>query len=246
MSGLGLPTKLRLAPLGPVVAALAAGGAYLWRFAGPDGPGGGGGNGGSWRAQVWAAIVVAAAAAAIAILLYSLWIDRRLFRPLARLLAGAGALAAGRARRVEEPEPEELAVLARSLNRLADAAETQFAAVRSERDYLQSILASMSEGVLVVGPDRRASSANPAFRRLFDLPGEVAGRPLLEISRHPELARVVEDTLRKGEPQSGQLELQVPERRTLLLASDALSGGERGAGGVARAGGGGRPPPPRR
>ena len=234
MSGLGLPTKLRLAPLGPVAAALAAGGAYLWRFAGPDGPGGGGGNGGSWRAQVWAAMVVAAAAAAIAVLLYSLWIDRRLFRPLARLVAGAGALAGGRARRVEEPEPEELAVLARSLNRLADAAETQFAAVRSERDYLQSILASMSEGVLVVGPDRRASSANPAFRRLFDLPGEVAGRPLLEISRHPELARVVEDTLRKGEPQSGQLELQVPERRTLLLASDALSGGERGAVVVAR------------
>jgi two-component system phosphate regulon sensor histidine kinase PhoR len=101
--------------------------------------------------------------------------------------------------------------------------------VRSERDHLQSILASMSEGVLVIGPHGRATSANPALLRLFDLTGEVTGRPVLEISRHPELARVVEDTLRLGEPQSGQIELQVPERRTLLLASAALAGGEHGA-----------------
>ncbi len=125
-------------------------------------------------------------------------------------------------------------MLSRALNRLAETAETQFAAVRSERDHLQSILASMSEGVLVVGPDGRVSSANPAFRRLFDLAGEVAGRPLLELSRQPELGRVVADTLRQGGPQSGQIEQQVPERRTLLLASAALSGGERGAVVVAR------------
>ncbi len=120
------------------------------------------------------------------------------------------------------------------MNRLAETAETQFAAVRSERDHLQSILASMSEGVLVVGPDARVSSVNPAFRRLFDLTGEVSGKPLLEISRQPELGRVVAETLRQGGPQSGQIELQVPERRTLLLASAALAGGERGAVVVAR------------
>jgi two-component system phosphate regulon sensor histidine kinase PhoR len=219
LSPLGLPPKLRLAPLWPALAAVATAGVLLWRLLpAADRP----------------TLLLAVAAACTAILLCSLWIDRGLFRPLARLIAGAAALASGRARRVEEPEVDELASLARALNRLAETAEAQFAAVRSERDHLQSILAGMSEGVLVVGPDGRATSANPAFRRLFDLSGEVAGKPLLELSRRPELARVVEDTLRMGEPQSGQIELQAPERRTLLLASAALPGGERGAVVVAR------------
>jgi len=220
LSHLGLPPKLRLAPLWPALAAVLVAGALLWPLL--PGP------------RLAAVLGLAMAAAGVVILAVSLWIDRRLFRPLARLIAGAGELAGGMARRVEEPELEELAVLSRALNRLAETAETQFAAVRSERDHLQSILASMSEGVLVVGPDGRASLANPAFRRLFDLAGEVAGKPLLELSRQPELARVIADTLRKGGPQSGQIELQVPERRTLLLASAALAGGERGAVVVAR------------
>jgi two-component system, OmpR family, phosphate regulon sensor histidine kinase PhoR len=215
---LDLPPKLRLAPLLPALAALLAFAVLQWRLL----PG-----------VYTGLLVLSLAAATVAVLLTSLWIDRRLFRPLARLIAGAVALASGRVRRVEDPEVKELSSLSRALNRLAETAETQFAAVRSERDHLQSILASMSEGVLVVGPDGRASSANPAFHRLFDLTGEVAGKPLLELSRLPELAQVVEDTLRRGEPQSGQIELQAPERRTLLLASAALAG-ERGAVVVAR------------
>jgi two-component system, OmpR family, phosphate regulon sensor histidine kinase PhoR len=220
---LSLPPKVRLIPLWPALAALVTAGGYLLRFAGAQtGPA-------AVRSHLAAALALAVAAAGLGLLLSWLWIDRRLFRPLGRLIASAGALASGRARRVEEPELEELAVLSRALNRLAETAESHIATLRSERDHLQSILASMSEGVLVVGPDSRASSANPAFRRLFDLTGEVAGKPLLEISRQPELARVIADTLRLGGPQGGQIELQVPERRTLLLASAALSGGQRGA-----------------
>jgi two-component system phosphate regulon sensor histidine kinase PhoR len=212
LSPISLPLKLRLAPLWPVLAAVLTAGVLLFQ-----------------HLPLALALGLAAVAAAVAMLLSALWVDRRLFRPLARLIAGAGELASGSARRVAEPEVAELASLARALNRLSETAEAQFAAVRSERDHLQSILASMSEGVLVVGPHGRATSANPALLRLFDLSGEVTGRPVIEISRHPELARVVADTLRLGEPQSGQIEVQVPERRTLLLASAALAGGEHGA-----------------
>jgi two-component system phosphate regulon sensor histidine kinase PhoR len=186
------------------------------------------------RRHVAAALGVATLAAGFVILITAFWINRRVFEPLYRLIAGAGDLASGRASRVEVPEETELAALALALNRLAATAEAQFAAVRQERDHLMAILSSMSEGVLVVDGDGRALLVNPAFRRLFDLAGEVAGRPVLEIIRHPELARVVEDTLRLGESQGGQIELRSPERRTLLLASAALAGGERGAVLVAR------------
>ena len=189
------------------------------------------------RGSIAAAMALALLAAAAAILLTSLWIDRRLFRPYYSLIAGAGELASGRIRRVPLPEEEELAALAVALNHLAATAETQLLAVRDERDHLMTILASMSEGVLVVEGDGRARLVNPAFRRLFDLGDsgvEVAGRTVLELLRQPELARIVDDTLRHREAQSGGIELQTPERRTLLLASAALAGGERGAVVVAR------------
>jgi two-component system phosphate regulon sensor histidine kinase PhoR len=186
------------------------------------------------RGSIATAMAFAALAAGAAILLTSWWIDRHLFRPYYSLIAGAGELASGRIRRVPLPDEEELAALAIALNRLAETAEAQFAAVRDERDHLMTILASMSEGVLVVGGDGRARLVNPAFRRLFDLGGEVTGRTVLELLRQPELARIVDDTLRLGAAQNGGIELSAPERRTLLLASAALAGGERGAVVVAR------------
>jgi two-component system phosphate regulon sensor histidine kinase PhoR len=181
------------------------------------------------KTRLAAAMALAMLAAGIAILFTSLWLDRRLFEPVSRLIAGAQDLARGRVSRVAVPDEEELAALALSLNRLAATAEQQLDAISRERDNLQEILASMSEGVLVVDRDGRAQMINPAFYQLFDLVGDFTGRPVLEIIRHPGFARLIEDTLRKRQPQSSQIVLPSAERRTLLLTSAVLSGGERGA-----------------
>ncbi|MFL6232905.1 MAG: ATP-binding protein [Thermoanaerobaculia bacterium] len=181
------------------------------------------------KTRLAAAMGLAILAAGIAILFTSLWLDRRLFEPVSRLIAGAQDLARGRVSRVAVPDEEELAALALALNRLAATSEQQLDAMSRERDNLQEILASMSEGVLVVDRDGRAQMINPAFYQLFDLVGDFTGRPALEIIRHPGFARLIEDTLRKRQPQSAQIVLPSSERRTLLLASAVLSGGERGA-----------------
>ncbi|HEV7787319.1 MAG TPA: hypothetical protein VGQ28_18395, partial [Thermoanaerobaculia bacterium] len=115
------------------------------------------------QGRLAASLALAALAAGLAILVISLWLDRRLFLPLSRLIADAREIATGRASRVRVPDEDELAALGLALNRLAATAEEQFEAVRKERDQLQQILASMSEGVLVVGPDGRALMINPAF-----------------------------------------------------------------------------------
>jgi len=181
------------------------------------------------KTRLAAAMGLAILAAGIAILFTSLWLDRRLFEPVSRLIGGAQDLARGRVSRVAVPDEEELAALALALNRLAATSEQQLDAISRERDNLQEILASMSEGVLVVDRDGRAQMINPAFYQLFDLVGDFTGRPALEIIRHPGFARLIEDTLRKRQTQSSQIVLPSPERRTLLLTSAVLSGGERGA-----------------
>jgi two-component system phosphate regulon sensor histidine kinase PhoR len=177
------------------------------------------------RGRLAAAMVLAALAAGAAVLLLSTWVDRRLFQPLSRLATGAAELARGDyGHRLAVPDEGELARLAVALNRLAATVEGQLAAVGHERDHLKAILSGMSEGVLVVGRDGRALLANPAFRRLFELGGEVAGKAMLEIVREPELARVVEATLQTGEPQHAEVELRTAERRCLELLAAPLPG----------------------
>jgi two-component system phosphate regulon sensor histidine kinase PhoR len=56
------------------------------------------------RTRLAAAMALAVLAAAVAILFTSLWLDRRLFEPASRLIAGAQDLALGRASRVAVPD----------------------------------------------------------------------------------------------------------------------------------------------
>ncbi len=206
------PRRLRFAPLAPAVAALAVTALLLWHQI----------------SGLFSTLALAFAAAVLVAAGLGWWNERRLFQPLSALVAGAGELANGRYRhRVEIPDHDELSALGHALNRLGQAIEHQLAVIEQERDHLRAILASMSEGVLVVGADRRAQLTNPAFQRLFGLSGDVAGRAVLEILRRPEIERLVEATLRSAEP-GGDLGLEIEieagggERRTIEVKSDVL------------------------
>ncbi len=193
------------------------------------------------------AAALALLATALVIALLSAWLDRRLLQPLEELIDGAGSLASGRypGQRLPVPQQPDLAELAVAVNQMTESVEEQIAAVEKERDYLSTILSSMSEGVLVVDGTGRAVLTNPAFRRLFDLPGEMTGRLPLEISRHPELAAVIERTLETGSARVDEVVLDSAgaedgaQSRTVFLAGSALRRSGRGSDGSQGAGGAG-------
>jgi two-component system, OmpR family, phosphate regulon sensor histidine kinase PhoR len=179
------------------------------------------------RNRLAGAMALGLLASFVVIALLSVRLDRRLLRPLAALIDGAGALAAGRRGRLPVPEQRDLADLATAVNRMTDRVEEQIAAVEKERDHLRTILASMSEGVLVVDRDGRAVLANPAFRRLFGLPDDVEGRLPLELTRRPELAALIRRTLDEGEARVDEVVVEDVhggghELRTVALAGAAL------------------------
>jgi two-component system phosphate regulon sensor histidine kinase PhoR len=196
------------------------------------------------RGRLATALGLALVAALAVTLGVGWWLGRRLFRPLDRLIEGAEQLAAGRYdHRLAVPDAAELAALAGSLNRLAGSVEEQIAAVGAERDLLSSILSSMSEGVLVVDREGRALLANPAFRRLFGLRGEVEGRLPIELARHPEIEEVLDAALTAAGTVNGapappvkarEIEVLSPRRRTVALAAVALASEGGGAVVVAR------------
>ena len=174
--------------------------------------------------ELWKSVLLAALVAMLAAAPVVLWLRRRLLAPLAAAADGAHRLAGGDLdHRLELPPEPEAARLAAAINRLAERVAEQVRAAEAERDHLREVLASMSEGVLVTGPDRRARLTNAAFRDLFALPGEPAGRTPLEIIRQPVLDELVRETALNRRSGSGSVDLDDPDRRTIALTSAPLS-----------------------
>ncbi|MEZ5331169.1 MAG: ATP-binding protein [Thermoanaerobaculia bacterium] len=161
-------------------------------------------------------------AAVLAAGLVSLWLDHKLWRPLEDLVTGANRMALGElGYRNPVPDLDELAALARSLNRLGERVQEQMAAAEAERSHLQTVGASMSEGVLVTDREGRALMANPSFRKLLRLRGEVAGKTPLEATRSPRLDELVRETIASGT--SHEVELEAPSGKPVAVSITPLT-----------------------
>jgi two-component system, OmpR family, phosphate regulon sensor histidine kinase PhoR len=115
------------------------------------------------------------AAILLALGLSLLWSAR-----LRRLTAAARSLARGHLdTRLDASGHDEVALLARALNRMRDRIARQLDAIDRERGALESILTHLGEGVIVVGPDGRIILINSAARRFLNLPvgNEVGVQP---------------------------------------------------------------------
>jgi len=167
----------------------------------------------------------ATVAAALVAFLVSLWLTRSLFRPLSELIADADRLASdGPHRPVAIPDVEELATLARALDRLDQERRRRIAEVEAERDHLGATVASMTEGVLVVDTAGAPQLANPALRRLLGVPSTADTPDLLDLAREPRLVDLISSVLESGEPAAVEIERLEPTPRTLALLGSPLAG----------------------
>ena len=93
-----------------------------------------------------------------------------------RRLASTAATLAGGDLSARAPEvgvaPEEVQVLRRSINGMAERLQSLVGAITSERDRDRVMIGSLAEGVLAVGPDGTVTVANDAASRYLGLPEE--------------------------------------------------------------------------
>jgi two-component system phosphate regulon sensor histidine kinase PhoR len=93
---------------------------------------------------------------------------------------------------------DEIGMLATVLNDMSERIDDQVLCLSAEKQRLDTILCSMGEGIMVTAPDGVITMVNPAFRRLFSITGEVEGKKLVEISRHPDLQEAFNDLVKPG------------------------------------------------
>lgn len=80
---------------------------------------------------------------------------------------------------------------------------------------LEIILSSMQEGVLVLDKRRTVRLANPAAQKLFNLPAEYTGRPVIELLREPAVDDMVIAAVAKSEVR--EAELDMPARKPPMV-----------------------------
>ena len=136
-------------------------------------------------------------------LLFSYALSNLTSKPLRDMAEAAARIGqGGNKAKIPVLSKDEIGMLANVLNDMSDRIEDQVQRLSAEKQRLDTILRSMGEGVMVATPDGVITLVNPAFRSLFLITGEVEGKKLVEISRHPDLLEAFKDL---GKPDVNEL-----------------------------------------
>jgi two-component system phosphate regulon sensor histidine kinase PhoR len=138
-------------------------------------------------------------------------------RALEELTQAAESIGKGGGRfRIEGAEGTPVMRLSCALGEVAARIEGDLARTRAERNRLDAILRGMGEGIMAVNASGGITLVNPAFRGLFSLAEEVEGRPLIEITRHPDLHDTFRDVIATKAERVEELVLRSPGEKTVL------------------------------
>jgi len=186
----------------------------------------------------WAFALAALAFAAVALLAAAAF-SRRIARPLAALAEAARAYGSGAAtapdsgyRAVRPDDPDEVRVLASTLDSMAAEIEARVSAAAAQGRELEAILDAMAEAVLALDSKLVITMANPAAEALFAPEGRLAGRGLLEATRSSDLQEAAAGCLASSERRSIETALYLPSERGFQALAAPLIAPAGGAAGV--------------
>ncbi|MEK7230012.1 MAG: ATP-binding protein [Candidatus Binatota bacterium] len=98
---------------------------------------------------------------------------------------------------IQVKEKDELSVLEKNLNEMSRNIQEKIKGITAEKEKVESILRCMIEGLLVVDTQGRVILLNQNAQKMFNLAPHqnFFGASLLEVSRHPEMKRLMEEVL---------------------------------------------------
>ena len=190
------------------------------------------------RRQVQAIFLLTYLETVLLVVVGSVWLGmgaaNAISAPVARLVAAAHRVSAGdlTARVETHNAPEELAVLSRAFNRMTHDLQSQQMALKaasieaeSRREFIETVLAGVSAGVIGLDSDGRISAANQQAHALLGLRAEPLGQPLAEAA--PELGPIAAAVARTRGDAEEELDVvrEGETRRLRVRASGAPEGG---------------------
>ncbi len=152
----------------------------------------------TWTIIVTAMLVITAAAL----------IARMITRPVRRITRAAEGIAAGRLdQQLKVRTSDEIGRLGHAFNEMSSNLKNNMAIIVDERSKLVTVLASITDGVVMTDTEGNIMLANPAVERLFNFKeAKVIGRPLIEAIPDYEIDDAVKKCLRMDREQTVQLD----------------------------------------
>ncbi|MBU4317144.1 MAG: PAS domain-containing protein [Proteobacteria bacterium] len=171
-----------------------------------------------WIHLAFAGILVSLLAGAM-----SLWIAKRISRPMEEMKAGAMRFAQGQLGKMPVPETEELASLAEAMNEMAKELEKRFHTIIQQKNELETVLASMVEGVMAIDPAERVLSMNASAAKMFELdPEEGQGRNIQELIRNSAFQKFIKKALASLDILQEDITFYAGEERILSVRNSPL------------------------
>ena len=156
----------------------------------------------------------------------ALIVARGIIHRMEAVRGAVGRIAAGQFdHRIPLEHREQIEELAHSLDQTQKYLKSRVADLESSRNQLRTVLDSMVEGVIAIDHDQKVLLVNQAGSRLFSFQDlAVAGRPIWELVRSPQLGSWISQSLSRSEPVGGELELKAPLPRILSVRVARLPG----------------------
>ena len=117
-------------------------------------------------------------------------------------------------REITGEEKDELERASRVITEIESQLREKVEEISRGRDYFETVLKGMAEGVLVVDGRGRILMVNDALRQFLSLPLHVTDRTPLEIIRNAELEGAIRKVIQEGRSTTFELNLPAPGGKT--------------------------------
>ncbi len=174
--------------------------------------------------SIYTKVIVGGLLIAVLAALASLYISRRITRPLVKMKQAAEHFTRGDfTHRLPIGATEEIGELAETMNEMAKQLNEKVRTIIDQRNEREAILTSMVEGVIAFDNVERVINLNHAAAQMLGVEtDQVVGRYLQESFRTTNLHKFVARILESGETQEEEISLQDKASRILQLHGSPL------------------------
>ncbi len=160
----------------------------------------------------------------LAAMAVSLYVTRRITRPIEQMKKGAMIFARGNlGARLAVPDSEELSELAITMNQMAENLDEKIKEFKSRGMELEAVHSSMLEGVIAIDNNEKIITINRAAARIFDFAeSKFKARYIFEVARNFELQKFIQKALATHEPVEGDIVIAGDKDLILNIHSTAL------------------------
>ena len=144
--------------------------------------------------------------------------------PLQEMTQVAGEIAEGKLdRTLDVDSNDEIGALSRGLNYMAERLRDNIRQITEERNKVEAILASMSDGVIAVDCNGNILLINPAAERMFNIKYENSmGKGVIEVIRNYDLEKLLQTALMSEESITREVQIFIPDPKSFRISTAPL------------------------